>query len=102
MEDGSVERNGEDITLSCNSGYVQILGLTVQEFCDFAIGAAVSACMRKFVSALQVLCAENNMATQIRSIWQFHFCSIPSQKNCYNSTSCDDYVVYLYTLKKIV
>ena len=80
MEDGSVERNGEDITLSCNSGYVQILGLTVREFCDFAIGAAVSACMRKFVSAFQVLCAENNMAPRIRSIWQFHFCSIPSQK----------------------
>lgn len=47
MMDGSAVKSGEDISVTCNSGYVPILGLTVREFCDTADGSSVSVCMRK-------------------------------------------------------
>lgn len=46
MEDGSAVINGEEVTVTCNPGYVQILGLTVREFCELATGA-ISVCTRK-------------------------------------------------------
>ena len=48
MLDGSGVKSGEDITVTCNSGYVQILGLNIRDFCDLAENALVSVCMRKY------------------------------------------------------
>ena len=48
MLDGSAVKSGEDITVTCNSGYVQILGLNIRDFCDLAENASVSFCMRKY------------------------------------------------------
>ena len=48
MLDGSAVKSGEDITVTCNSGYVQILGLNIRDFCDLAENALVSVCMRKY------------------------------------------------------
>ena len=46
MEDGSAVKDGEEVSVVCNAGYVQILGLTVRQFCELATGT-VSVCMRK-------------------------------------------------------
>ena len=46
MEDGSAVKDGEEFSVVCNAGYVQILGLTVRQFCELATGT-VSVCMRK-------------------------------------------------------